>query len=137
MPKRFLRKRLKISPPKRFFQRKKSEKKQVRTENIKKRKNLLPTLLITILFWIMISGIIYFIDPHQTGAVLLFFVFILATLFFTFSLILASSRRGVLVASAITAFLILRFFGVGNILNLLLITGLTITVEYYFSKMRD
>jgi hypothetical protein len=39
-----------------------------------------------------------------------------------------------LIAFAITLFLFLRFLGVGNIINFLLITGLTITTDLYFTK---
>lgn len=63
--------------------------------------------------------------------IFLFFVNFFSFVFFIFSLIFASSRRGLIVSTCLTIFVILRFFGVGNILNLILIVGLGIIIETY------
>jgi len=79
-------------------------------------------------------GLVYFIDPEATFALPGFFLLIFLSLLFTFSTIFASSRRGFLISAGFTLFLILRYFGVGNILNFLLISGLLITAEIYFGR---
>ena len=86
-----------------------SGKASARKKEIKLRKNFFPAMLLTILLWLGVVFIIYFVNPSDLGAVQLFFM---------------------------TIFLVLRYLGVGNILNLLLILGLTITTEIYFSKKK-
>lgn len=98
-----------------------------------KRKNFLPTLLITIFLWIIFGGLIYFIDPGSFAAIPLFFVLLFFCLLFTFSLIFANSRRGIVTTIATTLFLMLMYLGVGNILNLILIVAIAICIELYFS----
>lgn len=108
-------------------------KKNLRKQQVLKRKNFLPTLLITILLWMILGGLVYFIDPDSFAAIPLFFILAFFCLLFTFSLIFANSRRGVVATIAITFFLLLTFFGVGNILNLILIVAIAICIELYFS----
>lgn len=108
-------------------------KKNLRKEQILKRKNFLPTLLITILLWIVLGSLIYFIDPSTFGVIPLFFAILFAALLFTFSLIFAGSRRGLIASISLTFFAILSFLGVGNILNLVLIVAIAVCIELYFS----
>lgn len=99
-----------------------------------RRKNFLPILVIAAVFWSLIAVVVYFIEPETFGIIPLFFVFLFFALFFTSSLIFGDKRRGLFVTSGATLFVILRFFGVGNILNLLLIAALLITTEVYLAK---
>ena len=99
-----------------------------------KRKNFLPTLFVTILLWLILGGIIYFVDPNMLLAVPLFFIIIFTTLLFTFSLLFASTRRGLIISISLSLFLILSYLGVGNILNLLLIIAIAVCVELYLAK---
>ena len=108
--------------------------KEKRKKQIRRRKNFLPTLIVTLLLWSLTFSLVYFIDPETALAVPGFFVLIFLSLLFTFSTIFASSRRGFLISFGIILFLILRYFGVGNILNFLLISGLLITAEIYFRR---
>jgi hypothetical protein len=48
--------------------------------------------------------------------------------------LLANTRRGLISSGSLTLFLILRYFGIGNLINFLLIFGLAIATEVYFSK---
>jgi hypothetical protein len=109
-------------------------KKEIRKEKIRRRKNFFPTLIIIFLSWVILGGIIYFIDPGTLGAIPLFLVVIFIALLFTFSTLLVNTRRGVIISLSTTLFLLLRYFGIGNIINFLLIAGLAITTELYFSK---
>ncbi len=113
--------------------RKRTEKRQL---DAKRRKNFLPTIIVTILFWLVIGYLLYFIDPENFGAVPVLFTLIFFALLFTFSIILANTRRGLLTSLGLTIFLILRYFGVGNILNLALLAGVVLAVEIYFTKTR-
>ena len=100
----------------------------------KKRKNFLPTLIITTTLWLTIFALIYLVSPTNYTAVPLFFVFLFFALLLTFSLVLANTRRGFIVSVSIIFFLILRYLGVGHVVNLLLIAAVAITLEYYFSR---
>ncbi|OGM15847.1 hypothetical protein A2V56_05440 [Candidatus Woesebacteria bacterium RBG_19FT_COMBO_42_9] len=109
-------------------------RKDARQKEVKLRKNFFPTLLITIVLWTLLAGLIYFVDPFALGAIPAFFILVFLALLFTFSFLFVSTRRGVIFAVAITIFLILRYFGVGNVLNLLLIIGVLIALEIYFLR---
>jgi len=107
---------------------------KLRQKQIRERKNFFPTLAVTILLWIMLFGLVYFVEPDAFGASALFFVLVFLALLFTFSTVFANSRRGLLASSSLTLFLILRSLGVGHIINFLLIGGIAISIEIYFSK---
>lgn len=111
-----------------------SNTKARRKEQNLKRKNFLPTLLLIILLWLLLFGLIYFVDPTLFGALPAFFILVFASLLFTFSLIFANSRQGLILTSTITIFLILSYLGVGNILNVLLLSGVAISIELYLAR---
>ena len=100
-------------------------------EQILKRKNFFPTLLITVLLWLLLGAFVYFVDPGTFGMVPLFFVTIFVSLLFTFSLLFANSRRGLVITIGLTFFLLLSYLGVGNILNLILIVAIATCIELY------
>ncbi len=102
-------------------------------EQILKRKNFLPTLFITTILWLTTVGVIYFVDPGIFGAVFFFFILAFLTMLFTFSLIFASGRRGLICAVSGITYLFLSYVGVGNYLNLILIVAIAFCVELYFS----
>jgi hypothetical protein len=108
--------------------------KERRKQQVLKRKNFLPALLVTILLWFSLSGLIYFIDPRTFGAVPLFFVLLFITLLFTFSLLFAGIRRGLITSLSLSLFAVLSYLGVGNIINLLLIVAIAISIELYFRQ---
>ena len=99
-----------------------------------KGKNFFATLILTVIFWGLTAFILYFVDPNTFGAIPVFFLSLFMTLLFAASVLLSNTRRGLLTAMGITSFLVLRFLGIGNIINLLLIAGLVIAVDLYFSK---
>src|SRR5687768_10285102 len=96
----------------------------LRKEQLLKRKNFLPTLLITVFLWILLGGLIYFVDPDTFGALPLFFILLFSSFLFTFSLLFASTRRGLITSISLTLFSLLLYFGVGNLLNLILILAI-------------
>ncbi|MDP3994598.1 MAG: hypothetical protein Q8P91_02110 [bacterium] len=112
-------------------------KKDIRHKQILKRKNFFPTLLITVLLWLLLAGLVFFVDPEDFFVIpTFFFVFFLAFLF-SFSIIFSNTRRGLVAALGLILFLILRFFGVGNILNLILIIAILVCFELYFSRFQQ
>ncbi len=98
---------------------------------ILKRRKVLPSLVVTVLLLLSLVLVVYFTDPSSSLSVVLFFINIFSFLFFMFSLLFANSRRGLLISSCLTIFLVLRLFGIGNVLNLILIVGLGIIIEIY------
>ncbi|RLC32794.1 hypothetical protein DRH13_01080 [Candidatus Woesebacteria bacterium] len=103
-------------------------------KKIRRRKNFFPTLIIIFISWFAIAAIIYFINPATLGIVPLFFLILFIAILFTFSTLLVNSERGLIIAFTITLFLFLRYLGVGNIINFLLLLGLGITTDLYLSK---
>jgi hypothetical protein len=109
-------------------------KKLTRKKKTRLRKNFFPTLLVIVTLWSLLGLIIIFTSPYTVGSLILFFIILFAAVLFTFSLVFANTRRGFLIALGIIVFLILRYFGIGNILNLLLIVGALISVDFYLTK---
>lgn len=109
-------------------------RKRFRQKKIQSRKNFLPTLVLTICLWLSLSALVYFVDPDTTLAIPVFFLVAFFALLFTFSTLLANSRRGLIISLGLTVFLILRYLGIGHIINFLLVVAIAITVELYFIK---
>lgn len=114
--------------------RKTSEKAEKLKEKRKRRKNFFPTLVAIFITWGLVAFIVYFIEPDTFAIIPVFFLVTFFALIFTFSTLFANTRRGIVSAAALSLFLILRFFGVGNIVNFLLIAGIAVSIEYYFTK---
>lgn len=109
-------------------------RKNLRHRELKKRKSFWPTLILTLFLGVVLAGLVYFTDPNSSWAVPIFFLLVFLTLFLGFCLIFVNTRRGLLTSLALTLFLLLRYFGIGNILNLLLISGITASIEIYCSR---
>jgi len=109
-------------------------KRDQRQKQIRQRKNFFPSLITTILLWFFIFSLVYFTDPFLPGMVPIFFIVVFVALLFTFALVFINTRRGFLVSVSLTIYLILRFFGIGNILNFMLLLGLAGAVELYYYK---
>jgi len=107
------------------------KKKELRQKKVKLRKNFFPTLLFIILLWSLAAFIIYFVDPSAFGMVPALLLVIFFALLFTASMLFANTRRGVITASLLILFLILKYLGIGNIINFLLILGVGVTLELY------
>lgn len=105
--------------------------KEQRRQLVLKRKNFLPTLLLIVSILFAIIGIVYFLPPNNGFVIFLFFLLIFLFFLFVSSLVLSNTKRGLIISTLITIFLILRLFGVGNILNALLLLSLGIIAEIY------
>jgi hypothetical protein len=109
---------------------------EIRRLQALKRKNYLPTLALTFLLYLAIFGLIYSFDPGSGWPIFVFFVLVFLASLFTFATLLSNTKRGLIIAISLTFFLFLRFFGVGNILNAILVFGIGLSFEIYFSKRR-
>jgi hypothetical protein len=109
-------------------------KKEKRKKEIRLRKNFYLTLLITVFLWLCLIALIFLTEPNDRGVIPLFFLLTLVSLTFTFSIIFVNTRKGIVLSLVITLFLFLRYLGIGNILNFLLLAGVGIATELYFSK---
>lgn len=105
-----------------------------RKKEAKLRRIFFPNLIVSLVLWAAIGLIVYFVDPSTFAIIPIFFPLLFFALLLTFALIFANSRRGLVAATSLILFLILSYFGIGNILNFLLILGLAITIEIYFLK---
>lgn len=99
-----------------------------------RRKNFLPTLLLVLFFWLGLGWIIFWVRPESFFPITIFFIFFFCALFLTSALILANSRRGLLVALGLTAFLILRYHQLANFLNLCLLLGILFFLELFYRR---
>ena len=86
------------------------------------------------LSWGVTAALVYFIDPQALGVIPLFFVIVFFALLLTLSILIANTTRGLITSTVIIMFLVLRYFGVGNILNLLLLAGIAIAIDLYFAR---
>ncbi len=82
---------------------------------------VIPLFLLLVLFLL-----VYFVDPATIGVIPFF-------LFLVFLLVYFTLRR-LSFAIAIISFLILQYFHIGNIVNLLLIAAIAIAYEFYTRK---
>ncbi|HLE49232.1 MAG TPA: hypothetical protein VI819_04365 [Patescibacteria group bacterium] len=105
-----------------------------RKTEVKLRKNFLPTLIVTLLLWLGVFSIIYWVDPFATWAIFLFFINIFFAIFFTLSIVFANTRRGLLGAIVLLIFLVLRYFELGHLVNFFLLAGIAITAEIYILR---
>ena len=99
----------------------------------KKRSNFLPTLIVILFLWLILAIIVYTIDPVIFLAIPLFFIILFTAFIFTISALVGNSKRGLLIASGATLFIFLRYLGIGNLINLILVFGITLAVDYYLT----
>ncbi|CAN5343290.1 hypothetical protein BH10PAT1_BH10PAT1_2090 [soil metagenome] len=99
---------------------------------VEKQKSIIPKIILTIILWLSLLFIILFFDPDTFLILPLFFLIVSLALFFTFSLILKNKRRSLLISLTLLILLIFKFLGIANIINIILILGISISVETYF-----
>mgnify|MGYP005834640075 CR=1 FL=1 len=108
-----------------------------RRKGLIKQKSLFLILAIDLAFWILLASIVLFIDPYSLGAIPIFLVTIFFATLIPATFILMNKRRGILTSSGLVFFLFLRYIGIGNILNLLLIIGVVLALEFYLSNRNN
>ncbi|HUV42781.1 MAG TPA: hypothetical protein VMY36_02625 [Patescibacteria group bacterium] len=119
------------------FSREEAQPKQLirRTLNFRqRRKNFFPTLLLTILFWLGWTLVLFKVPPENLLSILGFFSLLFATLFLTSALFFANSRRGLITALFFVLVLVFRYYQIGNLLNLIILLAIFVALELFFSK---
>lgn len=103
------------------------------------KKNYVPAILLSLLFWILLGLLIIFVDPSLIenfvvkGTYLLFFVLLFLSMFFSASLLLSSSRRGFLISLGVCGTFLLKLKSLGNVINLFLLVVFLVLLEFYWS----
>ncbi len=103
----------------------------------KRRKNYFPTVILILVLWGLLGGLITQVEPELVKDVLIpglylpVFLLLLPASFLTLAILSANTKRGLLIALGLNAFLILRIFQFGNLLNLFLIVGIIVAMDRY------
>lgn len=90
-----------------------------------------------VVFWALWVYILLKVPPLSNLALMIFFATLFAALFLSVALISANSRRGLLFALFIVLLLIMQYFQIANILNIGLLTGIFLSLEFYFSRQNS
>ena len=104
------------------------------------KKSRLAVFTLALVFWIGWGLIVFFLEPATIKnlwlphAYLPFFLTLFGALFFSLAVIFMNSRHSLIISSGAILFLILRLFGLGNLLNAILISGSLLALELYFDK---
>lgn len=109
--------------------------KKQRQQKARQRKYFVPVLIFALFGWLILGLIIYQVPPVGVN-VLLFFLILFFTLLFTCQLLIANRLRVYLLSFYILIMSILRMFGIGNILNALLLAGLFVAFDFLFKKTK-
>lgn len=104
----------------------------------KKRYGLLVLLLV--LNWLAVAWVVWKVDPESIKNFLIseiylpMLVLVFGALFFLFSVLVLSAKRALWWALGVSFFLLLRFIGLGSLLNGLLILGVLVTWDFYRTR---
>lgn len=88
----------------------------------------------TIIFWGGWGWLVYSFPPSSPFLILAFGTLLWLAVFLTSGLIFGNSKIGALVACWLLLFLIFRYFKIGNILNLSLLTIIFFLLAFSFYK---
>lgn len=113
---------------------------EVRRKQHKKRYGWL--LLFTILNWLAIAYVVFFVDPEAIrdfifpGSYLPMVLLMFGGIFWILAILLLSARKALRWTAGITMFLLLRLLQLGTTMNGLLILGLLLSWEVYQYKTK-
>ena len=109
-----------------------------RRDRNKKRHGVLLGMLV--LFFGLLTYMVLRVDPESIKNFLIpniylpFLIVLMGFLFFLFSVLLLSAQKAVWWAVGITSYFVLKFLGLGNVFNALLILLILVSKEVYFYK---
>lgn len=91
---------------------------------------------ITLLCWVGLGSLIYFVDPDVLKPVYLtpFWALLFIAMSWTIGLLFKRASRGVIYSSSILLFLLLRYIGMGYVVIAVFLLGLAITIDWYLGK---
>lgn len=93
----------------------------------------MPSLLAALSLWTAWLLVFLFFPPEVFLAPFLFLILTFFAVFLTGALLFANTRRGFLIGIGILFLAVFNYYKVGNYLNIILITGILLSIEYYFS----
>lgn len=102
---------------------------------IQRRKNFLPTIILILVLWLTLGLMVFNIDPSLVkdivipGLYLPFWLIFLPASWLTLAMIFGNTKRAFIVTAGLTVLMILRIYNLGNILNLILVAGITIAID--------
>ena len=99
---------------------------------VSRRKNFLPTLVLTIIFWGALGWLFYSFPPTNNLLFLAFYFLVFGTVFLTTALASANSKVGFFCAAFVVSVLLFRYHQIGNLLNLALLGGIFLALGFYF-----
>lgn len=91
-------------------------------------------MVFAIIFWVAWGYFVNFFPPKDNFFIAVFFFLLLVSVFLSGALIFANSRRGLLLALFIVLLLILQYFQIANVLNIGLLMGIFLSLEFFFSR---
>lgn len=101
------------------------------------RRRLWPGITASLLCWGLLGGVVYFFAPEGFLIFAVFYALLFLATLFGGSIAWNNTRRGLFTAVLAVGFFVLRQFGVGNVLNLILLGGFFVAVEIYVSRYRN
>jgi len=102
---------------------------------IKRRKNFLPALILTLIFWGGLGWLVYTFPPESFWLIISFYLLFFSAVFFTIGLSFGNSKIGLMTALWVLFLLLMRYFKIGNLLNLSLLTIIFLILSIYFYKL--
>ena len=110
---------------------------KLQSAKIKRRKNFLPALILTLIFWGGLSWLVYTFPPESFWLIISFYLLLFAAVFFTIALSFGNSKIGLIAALWAILFLLLRYFKIGNLLNLSLLTLIFSLLGFYLYRAKS
>jgi len=114
---------------------------------LKRRRNFLLTFILNLFLWLLWFDVVFNISPDQhfsffifhfsfdiPFSLILFFFTLTLSLTLTLAFIFSNTRKGFLTSLFITGFLLLRLIKQAYPLNILLLIGIIVCLELYFSR---
>jgi len=110
---------------------------KLQSAKIKRRKNFLPALILTLLFWGGLGWLVYNFPPENFWLIISFYLLLFVAVFFTTALSFGNSKIGFMAAWWALLFLVLRYFKIGNLLNLSLLTLIFSLLGFYLYRAKS
>jgi len=110
---------------------------KLQSAKIKRRKNFLPALILTLLFWGGLGWLVYTFPPESFWLIISFYLLLFVAVFFTTALSFGNSKIGFMAAWWVLLFLLLRYFKIGNLLNLSLLTLIFSLLGFYLYRAKS
>jgi len=98
----------------------------------------LPAILFCLYWWMLLGFFLFWVDPEVIRDIFIprsywpILIVLFGTVLTTMGVIRQNWVKGLVWAIAVSLFMVLRLLGLGNIVNLLLIGGVMLSIEYYW-----